>query len=157
MIHQLDTNDADQSPRSAKKRRTESSTSGTLSIEAGESQDAPFEEDPAVPDHINANFNDLRLKLRANVGLTGARGNGTVPSFREDTGGDFQMNTRLSLFAAIPKYFDRSLKTSRADELCSLGSKGMASVKTASRMKVESLPILDNLASICTHTFRDTC
>jgi hypothetical protein len=134
--------------RAAKRRRTDTSQNNASiidTIEASEGTDVVGSSQQPTSDDINTSLRELQAQLKAHPQHDG-------PSF-EDGGASAEAFGQLDedMSKAISDIIDHS---ERFEQYCAMGaaydenssgSKNLVFAKTGSRMKVESLPILDNL------------
>lgn len=95
----------------------------------------------------NANLSELHEQLTAQAEDSGPSfENGTAAT---ETSGqlDPDMTKATSDIIDHSERFEHYCAMSAADDVAATASKGLIFAKTASRMKIESLPILDNLVS----------
>jgi hypothetical protein len=134
--------------RAAKRRRTETSQSNASiinSIEAAEGTEAEGPSQQPTSDDINTSLRELQAHLKAHPQHDG-------PAF-EDGGAsaetfgqlDADMSKAISDIIDHSERFEQYCAMGPADDEASSASKNLVFAKTGSRMKIESLPILDNL------------
>jgi len=133
--------------RAAKRRRTETSQSNASinSIEATEGTEAVGSSQQPTSDDINTSLRELQAQLKVHPQYDG-------PGF-EDAGAsaeafgqlDADMSNAISDIIDHSERFEQYCAMGAADDEASSSSKNLVFAKTGSRMKVESLPILDNL------------
>ena len=138
--------------RAAKRRRTESSNKDASTVHLTYAESFPFgtagADQQSIPAENNVNPSELREQLRTQAEDSGPLfENGTAPT---ETFGqlDPDMTKAISDIIDHSERFEQYCAMSAADDATATGSKGLIFAKTGSRMKVESLPILDNLVSV---------
>jgi protein TBF1 len=150
-IHQPQDQTSTPSDRAAKRRRTESSNRDASIVKLIHGDSLPVDTDGAdqqlIPEDTNADLSELRSHLKAHVEQDGpSHENGLAPT---ETFGqlDPDMTKAISDIIDHSERFEQYCAMSVADDAVAVASKGLVFAKTGSRMKVESLPILDNLVS----------
>ena len=145
VIHHLTDQHVETPSRSAKRRRIETLSAEETAGQREEALDARVNEEataPSVPETNDAVSGDLQARIANNAG-TGVHGHGarllTTPA---------QTGNPLSLhFEQVKK--EQTITTCEADSMNFAGSGGPVLSKpgSKSRIKVESLPILDSVVS----------
>jgi hypothetical protein len=145
--HDLDDQIHSTHERPVKRRRIESSQNDGSSIKHP-MEDSAAVDAPDQPDDIDTDLKDLHTQLIAHSQLDGPEfKSGAAPT--EETTGQLnpEMARAISDIIDHSERFEQYCAMGAADEDALSGSKSLVFAKTGSRMKVESLPILDNLVS----------
>lgn len=148
-LHDLDGRRHASPDRAAKRRRTEASERDSTTLDplpgSFTASDTQAASEQISSDDIHPSLRELhaQLKVYADHDVPGSE-NGTAPA---ETFGQLDPNMTKAISDIIDhsERFEQYYALGAADDDGLLGSKGLILAKTGSRMKVESLPILDNL------------
>lgn len=157
--HELEEQSHVSTDRAAKRRRTETSQNHAAVVNLPPEQSIPSDtpggyEEPSTDD-INASLRELRTQLQVHTQHDGARSeNGTAPA-ETFSQLDPEMKKAISDIIDHSERFEQYCATDTADDDGSQGSRALVFAKTGSRMKVESLPILDNLVRTSSRASHD--
>jgi hypothetical protein len=145
-------NDETHTPRdrAAKRRRTETSqldgAAADLSHEPLDPSAAPVASEQPTSDDANASLRELRAQLKVHSEHDGQHLESETASAETFGQLDPDMTKAISDIIDHSERFEQYCAMGAADDEEGLpGSKGLVFAKTGSRMKAESLPILDNL------------
>ena len=147
--HDLDGHTHTNPDRAAKRRRTETSYKDVTTVkslyEESTLSDALGPSQQHASDDLSSSVNELRAQLKAHPQHDGPGPEDGAGSSETLDQLDADMTKTISDIIDHSDRFEQSCAMGAADNDGSSASKNMVFAKTGSRMKVESLPILDNL------------
>ncbi len=153
--HDLDDRTHPSPDRAAKRRRTETSRKDVSVVNPPNGKSLPVDSlgpfEQSASEDVDGSLRELRAQLNAHPEHDGARfENGAPPA---ETFGqlDPEMTKAISNIIDHSERFEQCCAMGAAEDERSSGSKSLVFAKTGSRMKVESLPILDNLVRSLPH------
>lgn len=143
--HDLENQASASSDRPAKRRRTETSKRDASPVELAEQQAPPDVLGSGESDDVDASLRELRAQLKVHSEEDDQnRASGLAPA-ESLSQLDADMTKAISDIIDHSERFEQYCATSATDDEAHSGPKSLVFAKTGSRMKVESLPILDNL------------